>query len=691
MSPPGYTPLEPTLPGPGKINVFHKADPQLFQSEALGLAIAILCRVRTRHIARLGHVAALISRVLHGFGRPVAVILHVEPAPNLGITVKSDNVPADGLIMIPDRLLRLPADPRGGACLLAKVEAFPVSQDQVPLDHAFRAAGKRNAGLCAPAPGSRGISVAGDHVVVSLQTVGNLVENPAVLVVGDEALAHDAMLVANIEPDAMTAIAEESASLQDGTARHNTSNTVPVGAGRATPPFASAFPATSICSELRILHRGYTSLKWQSKDGLERNLRIARARARRSEVDHSRALFDYGRTLAGGDDPRSAIASLREAADSTTFPMVRRAALRTIFDVHLGLNQFDEASETIDEMRRGLTKTINADVMDVRLLLGKKCYEACLEAIDRLPFADTDEDGFETGRASLSWAKAQALDSLGRPGDAADALLDALRTHGQLDVSLAALMALLSRAGRSASEIAQKSRPESMPVLVATASRLPAPEADEVLAPFAEAYPQHLEPLAAARDMASRLGVPRAMWWSNRFRRAGFDEMCPLLRIVRDDTREPLFRLLAAAGGYLSFRDQRLVAPAREALASISAEDRRAAAEHVSGISPELAKLLSSGTQAVRLSRGGTTLDGYLCYRTGPGTSGDVVDPGALPFGTARPARACGRRRALLGPPRPCRRGLVRVGACPVRRRASELRSAEPRSRRGAARQGTVR
>ena len=218
MSPPGYTPLEPTLPGPGKINVFHKADPQLFQSEALGLAIAILCRVRTRHIARLGHVAALISRVLHGFGRPVAVILHVEPAPNLGITVKSDNVPADGLIMIPDRLLRLPADPRGGACLLAKVEAFPVSQNQVPLDHAFRAAGKRNAGLCAPAPGSRGISVAGDHVVVSLQTVGNLVENPAVLVVGDEALAHDAVFVANIEPDAMTAIAEESASLQDGVA-----------------------------------------------------------------------------------------------------------------------------------------------------------------------------------------------------------------------------------------------------------------------------------------------------------------------------------------------------------------------------------------------------------------------------------------------------------------------------------------
>jgi len=92
-----------------------------------------------------------------------------------------------------------------------------------------------------------------------------------------------------------------------------------------------------------------------------------------------------------------------------------------------------------------------------------------------------------------------------------------------------------------------------MPVLVATASRLPAPEADEVLAPFAEATRSTWSP---SRQHATWLPGWRAkaMWWSNRFRRAGFDEMCPLLRIVRDDTREPLFRLLAAAGGYLSFR-----------------------------------------------------------------------------------------------------------------------------------------
>jgi len=398
---------------------------------------------------------------------------------------------------------------------------------------------------------------------------------------------------------------------------------------------SDARPATTVCSELRILHRGYTSLKWKSKDLTERNLRIARSALDDPEVDHSRALYDYGRTLAVGGDPRSAIAPLREAADTTTLPMVRRTALRTIFDIHLRFDAFDEASAIVEEMRLLLTKTITADIMDVRLLLRRKDYEACVEAIERLPFADCDEDGFETGRACLAWAKAEALDALGRPDDAADALLDALRTQGQLDVSLASLVGLLHEAGRSASEIARKARPESMPVLVATATRLPAPEADEVLASFAETYPERLEPLAAASDLAAGLGVPRAMWWSDRFRRAGLGEMCPLVTITRDETLEPLFRLLAAAGGYLSFRDQRLVAPARAGLAAIGAEARSAAIEQVNAISPELARLLSSTTQAVRLSRQGTTLDGYLCYATRPGTAAQVVDPGVLPLGVA--------------------------------------------------------
>ncbi|MGA2803318.1 MAG: glycosyltransferase [Acidimicrobiales bacterium] len=398
---------------------------------------------------------------------------------------------------------------------------------------------------------------------------------------------------------------------------------------------SDAHPVSTVCSELRILHRGYTSVKWNSKDVVARNLRIAQAALSDPEVDHARALFDYGRTLVESDQPRLGIAPLRKAADTTTRATIRRSALKTIFEVHLAYSEFDEASAIVEEIRRGLTKTIGADVLDAKLLLATKRYEACLEAIERLPFADTDEDGFEIGRAAVGWVKARALVGLGRPGEAADALLDALRSHGQLDESLGALVGLLHEAGRKASEIAQKARPESMAVLVAMASRLSAPDADEVLASFAEAYPERLEPLGAAREVAARLSVPRAMWWSDRFRRAGLGEMCPLLRIARDETLEPLFRLLAAAGGYLSFRDPRLVVPARDALATIGTEGYGGAIEQVKAISVELAELLSGTTEAVRLSREGTTVDGYLCFATRLGAAAQVVDPGNLPFNAA--------------------------------------------------------
>jgi glycosyltransferase involved in cell wall biosynthesis/SAM-dependent methyltransferase len=396
---------------------------------------------------------------------------------------------------------------------------------------------------------------------------------------------------------------------------------------------SEARPQTTVSSELRILHRGYTKLKWSSKDLIERNLRIARRALEDSSVDRPRALFDYGRTLTESDDPHLALAPLREASETTSIPTLRRAALRMIFYVHLASHEFDEATEVIDEMRVGLSKTISTDVMGVKLLLWKKDYEACLEAIDRLPFADTDEDGFELGRASVAWVKAHALDGLGRHGDAADALLDALRTHGQLDESLGALVGLLHKAGRGVFEVAEKARPESMPVLAAMASRLPLEDADELLASFAERYPDRLEPLAAARDVARRLGVPRAMWWSDRLRRAGLGEMCPLVAIARDETLEPLFRLLAAAGGYLSFGDQRLVPAARAALAAIDVAQRAEAHARVGAISPGLGKLLGTTTQAVHLTRRAASLDGYVTYSTRRGS--DFVDPGELPLGDA--------------------------------------------------------
>ena len=83
--------------------------------------------------------------------------------------------------------------------------------------------------------------------------------------------------------------------------------------------------------------------------------------------------------------------------------------MKTIFEVHLAYGELEEASAIVEEIRQGLTKTIGADVLYVKLLLVTKRYEECLEAIERLPFADTDEDGFEIGRAAVGLGKGAGL------------------------------------------------------------------------------------------------------------------------------------------------------------------------------------------------------------------------------------------------------------------------------------------
>jgi hypothetical protein len=392
-----------------------------------------------------------------------------------------------------------------------------------------------------------------------------------------------------------------------------------------------SYPATRICSELRILHRGYTALKWDAKGLIERNLQIAREALIDPSIDHSLALFDFGRTLTEAGDPKAAIAPLREAADTTSLATVRRTALRNIFYVHLQSREFDEAQSVLDELRAQLTDPSGATVLLTKLLLWRGEYEACLEAVDRLPFSATDEDGFEYSRVSVAWVKAHALDALDRPGEAADALLDALRTHGQLDESLGALVGLLRKAGRSMGEIATTAREETMPVLVANAALLPPELADDLLGAFVDRYPGRLEPLAAARGVAPKLDIARALSWSQRFRRVGLDQYCPTLAIATNSELEPLFRLLAAAAGYHSFGDQRFVSVARDVFMTARELDQLGALEQVRRLSFDLAVLLERPTKAVHLSRRGLPLDGYEGFATNPGGV-NSVPAGHLPL-----------------------------------------------------------
>ena len=79
---------------------------------------------------------------------------------------------------------------------------------------------------------------------------------------------------------------------------------------------------------------------------------------------------------------------------------------------------------------------------------------------------------------------------------------------------------------------------------------------------------------------------------------------------------------------------------ARGVLAAMGEKDRAGALEQVRAVSPGLAKLLSTATQAVQLSRRSAHQDGYLVFPTRPeiaanSASEGAVDPGALPLGVS--------------------------------------------------------
>src|SRR5262249_12375871 len=98
---------------------------------------------------------------------------------------------------------------------LAEVEALAVADDQVPLDDAIGRRRQRDPRAGAPRAGGLSEAVADDHVVVGVEAVGDLVEDPRVVVVGDQAVAHHATLVADVEPEAGAAIVDEPGPLDD--------------------------------------------------------------------------------------------------------------------------------------------------------------------------------------------------------------------------------------------------------------------------------------------------------------------------------------------------------------------------------------------------------------------------------------------------------------------------------------------
>ena len=268
-----------------------------------------------------------------------------------------------------------------------------------------------------------------------------------------------------------------------------------------------------------------------------------------------------------------------------------------------------------------------------------------LAVLARIPNRGRDDDGMEYGPHVVAAIRGEALASLGRFGEAADVVLDAVqirrRARGRRRGARA--LAAASRAfsgGDHRIALCRGPRAHAGPGPPSAA-----PLADVLLDGAWTRFPDRLEPLAAAARVAPRLPLARALVWSARLRQRGLAASCPLVAIGHDAGIDPVVRVRAAAALHGSFHDARAVDLARTALDELDPAATAGSPRRRSAASPR------------RCSRR---------WRAGPQQR--RTPPIATPSAAAAPA--CGRRappRRLPGlPAARCRTALPPRPAGPV-------------------------
>jgi tetratricopeptide (TPR) repeat protein len=316
---------------------------------------------------------------------------------------------------------------------------------------------------------------------------------------------------------------------------------------------------TGYLSGARIIHRGYTPEVMASKNKAERNLALAKAALDDDELGRPYALMNYGRSLAMAGRSEEAIEALRETATLSENLFILRLVNLTLANILVRLGRFEEALGQVSDLRRISTSQIAADIVEGRARIGMGENERGLAILARVPLRGRDDDAMEYAAHMLAAIRGETLASLGRFSEAADIVLDAVRTDGVLEADLGELVLWLVKAGRHASEIAQALDIDDLVTVLGRALRLEPSDADAILEGVFQRFPDRLEPLAAAGRIAPRLAVERALVWSSRLRMRGLASACPLVAMSNDVALDPRVRILAGAAAFGSFGERAVV------------------------------------------------------------------------------------------------------------------------------------
>jgi GT2 family glycosyltransferase len=338
----------------------------------------------------------------------------------------------------------------------------------------------------------------------------------------------------------------------------------------------------------RIIHRGYAAEVFDSKNKAERNLGMAQAALDDDELSRPYALMNYGRALESAGRSIEAIDILREAAAGAEDPITQRLAVKNLIYILGRLGRFDESLAQVDELRRISVNQIAADIAEGRMRIAMGEAEAGLSLLARVPTRGRDDDAMEYAAHMLAAMRGEALASLGRFGQAADVVLDAVRSDGVLEADLGELASWLERAGRSATEIGEALDVDDlMPVLGRVLRQSPT-VADAVLEGIWHRFPDRLEPLAAAGRLGPRLPVARALVWSSRLRRLGLAAACPLVAMARSEALDPRVRILAGAAAFGSFGERAVVNAVHDARRLLGPEALAESTEEIARLAPGL-------------------------------------------------------------------------------------------------------
>ena len=341
-------------------------------------------------------------------------------------------------------------------------------------------------------------------------------------------------------------------------------------------------------SGARIIHYGYLAEVFESRKKAERNLALAKTALEDDEVSRPYALMNYGRALESAGCAEDAVDALLEAASITEDQITQRLARNNLIYILGRLGRFEDALEQVEELRRISVSQVAADIAEGRTRIAMGDAEGGLALLARVPPRGRDDDGMEYAAHMLAAVRGEALASLGRFSEAADVVLEAVRSDGVLEADLGELMLWLTKAGRSLSDIVNALSVDDLIPVLGRVLRQPRVLADALLEGIWTRFPDRLEPLAAAGRIGPWLPVVRALVWSSRLRKAGLDGACPLVAMAKNEDIDPRLRILAGAAAFGSFADGSVVKAVHEARSRLDPVALEESTQEIGRIAPGL-------------------------------------------------------------------------------------------------------